>query len=78
VDAWDAWDRLSAVSVPTLVLHGTGDRLVSVENGRRIAQAIPGAELVLLEGAGHVFHSERADEADQIVLTFLDRVEAAQ
>jgi pimeloyl-ACP methyl ester carboxylesterase len=78
VDAWDAWDRLSAVSVPTLVLHGTGDRLVSVENGRRIAQAIPGAELVLLEGAGHVFHSERAEEADQIVLTFLDRVEAAR
>ena len=78
VDGWDAWDRLKEIRVPTLVLHGTDDRMVSAENARRMAEAIPGAELVLLEGAGHVFHSELPAEADAAVLSFLDRVEAAR
>jgi 3-oxoadipate enol-lactonase len=76
VDGWNAWHRVAEISVPTLVLHGTDDRLVSAENARRMAEAIPGAALVLLEGAGHVFHSEFADDADAAVLAFLDRVEA--
>jgi len=58
------------------VLHGTGDRLVAVENGQRLAQAIPGARLVLLEGAGHLYHSEQPDAADQAVMSFIDHVEA--
>jgi 3-oxoadipate enol-lactonase len=78
VDGWDAWDRLQEIRAPTLVVHGTHDRLVSVENARRLARSIPGAELVLLEGAGHVFHSEQAEAADAAVLSFLDRVEAAR
>lgn len=75
--AWDAWDRLGEISCPTLILHGTADRIVPVENGRLLAERIPGAELVLLQGAGHVYHSERPEEADAAVLSFLDRVEAA-
>ena len=43
---------------------------------RRLAQSIPRAELHLLEGAGYVYHSERAEDADAAVLDFLDRVEA--
>jgi pimeloyl-ACP methyl ester carboxylesterase len=78
VDRWDAWDRLQEISVPTLMVHGTEDRLVSVENARRLARAIPGAELVVLEGAGHVYHSEQAEESDAAVMDFLDRVEAAR
>jgi pimeloyl-ACP methyl ester carboxylesterase len=73
--AWDAWDRVAAIACPTLVLHGTEDRLVSVENARRLATAIPGAKLVLLDGAGHVYHSEQAVAADEAVLAFLDEVE---
>jgi pimeloyl-ACP methyl ester carboxylesterase len=77
IDAWDAWDRLPEIGVPALILHGTEDRLVSMQNARRMAEAIPGAELVLLPGAGHVYHSEQPERADAAVLDFLDRVEAA-
>jgi 3-oxoadipate enol-lactonase len=73
--SWDVWDRLGEISRPTLVIHGTEDRLVPVENGRRLAAAIPGAELVLLEGAGHVYHSEQPDVADRAVLDFQARTE---
>jgi len=44
---------LSSVKVPALVIHGTGDPLVSVEGGKDTARAIPGAELMLIEGMGH-------------------------
>jgi pimeloyl-ACP methyl ester carboxylesterase len=44
---------LSSVKVPTLVIHGTSDPLVSVEGGKDTAKAIPGAQLILVEGMGH-------------------------
>ncbi len=73
VQGFDACGRLGELRVPTLVLHGTEDRLVDPRNARLLAERIPGAELVLLEGAGHVYHSERAEEADRAVLEFVER-----
>jgi len=46
-------ERLSKVRVPTLVVHGTDDVLVPVENGRSVAAAVPGARLLEIEGMGH-------------------------
>lgn len=46
-------EKLGHVKVPTLVIHGTGDVLVPVENGRRVAAAVPGARLIEFEGMGH-------------------------
>jgi pimeloyl-ACP methyl ester carboxylesterase len=73
MQGFDSFDRLPSLRVPTLVLHGTEDQVIPVENGRRLAERIPGAELVLLEGAGHLYHSEQADEADRAVLDFVRR-----
>ena len=73
MQAFDAHDRLPAIEVPTLVLHGTEDRMVASENAELLASRIPGAELVLLHGAGHLYHSERAEEADDAVLDFVRR-----
>ncbi len=44
---------LASITVPTLVLHGTGDHVLSLEHGRALAAAIPGAELVVVDGMGH-------------------------
>jgi pimeloyl-ACP methyl ester carboxylesterase len=44
---------LAKVARPTLVVHGTSDPLVSVEGGKDTANAIPGAQLLLIEGMGH-------------------------
>ncbi len=70
---FDVYDRLPSIGVPVLVLHGTEDRLVSVENARVLAEGIPGAELHLIDGAGHLYHSERAAESDAAVLEFVRR-----
>lgn len=73
MQAWDAFDRLPEVRVPTLVLHGAEDQMVDVGNARLLAERIPGAELAIVEGAGHVYHSERAGIADAIVMDFVRR-----
>jgi len=45
--------RLSSVTAPTLVIHGEEDPLIPVEGGRDIAEAIPNAELLIIQGMGH-------------------------
>jgi pimeloyl-ACP methyl ester carboxylesterase len=55
------------------VLHGSEDQLIDVENARILASRVPGAELRVLEGAGHVYHSEQAACADEVVLDFVRR-----
>jgi pimeloyl-ACP methyl ester carboxylesterase len=45
--------KLRALTVPTLVIHGLADRMVHVSGGRATAAAVPGAELLLIDGMGH-------------------------
>lgn len=47
--------RLPEIAAPTVVLHGTADPLIDASGGRATAAAVPGAELVLIEGWGHDF-----------------------
>ena len=50
--------RQSTITAPTLVLHGTADRVVDPRNARLLAERIPGARLELLPGRGHLFFWE--------------------
>jgi pimeloyl-ACP methyl ester carboxylesterase len=58
IEIASAIDRLEQ---PVLVISGDLDRLVPVEDSRRLAGALPNADLVLLEGCGHVAHEECPD-----------------
>jgi len=49
----DRADRLAGVGVPTLVVHGSADPLVTLPGGRATAEAVPGAELWVVEGMAH-------------------------
>jgi pimeloyl-ACP methyl ester carboxylesterase len=49
----DRTAALGSVTVPTLVIHGTADPLVPAAHGQATAEAIPGAQLLLVEGMGH-------------------------
>jgi pimeloyl-ACP methyl ester carboxylesterase len=53
VASGDRTTLLRALDVPTLVLHGLADTLRDPSGGRATAAAIPGAELVLIDGMGH-------------------------
>jgi pimeloyl-ACP methyl ester carboxylesterase len=49
------YERLSMLAVPTLVIHGTDDMVFPIDHGKTLAELIPGAEALCLEGVGHVF-----------------------
>jgi 3-oxoadipate enol-lactonase len=67
----NASDRLSQIHVPTLVVHGEVDPLVPVENGKYLAEHIPGAKLILYPDTGHIAIIERAEDYNREVLAFL-------
>ena len=70
----DARPILSTVSVPTLVVHRSGDRLVPVEHGRYVAQHIRGARYVELPGRDHTFWTGDAEALLVEVQEFLTGV----
>ncbi len=45
--------QLTTIAAPTLVIHGTKDRMVNPSGGKLTARLIPGAQLLMVEGMGH-------------------------
>jgi 3-oxoadipate enol-lactonase len=68
---WEAYSRISQIQAPTLVIHGENDRLVPPENAKRIAEQIPGAQLVMIPNASHVFSTDQPETAHAAILEFL-------
>lgn len=62
--------RLHRIDVPTLMLWGTEDRIVSADYGRAFAAAIPGATFEPIANAGHFPHVEQPDAFARRVLDF--------
>jgi pimeloyl-ACP methyl ester carboxylesterase len=65
--AHDTNARLGQIAMPTLVIHGTEDRLLPVQNGRLIASRIPAARLEIFDGVGHLFFWERPERSAELV-----------
>ena len=72
----DSTDLLAAVSMPYLVIAGTDDALIPHDEQAKMAAAIEGAELVSLEGAGHLSSLEASEAFVAAVTAFLERVDA--
>ncbi|PSQ16952.1 3-oxoadipate enol-lactone hydrolase [Halobacteriales archaeon QS_8_69_26] len=60
-NAYDSSGKLDRLTQPTLVAHGTADRVLPVENGRKIHERLPNSDLELYEGGEHLFFIEEAD-----------------
>ncbi|WNV91074.1 alpha/beta hydrolase [Umezawaea sp. Da 62-37] len=74
----DNTDVLAAVDVPVVVLHGLDDGVVAPSAAEHNANAIPGAELVLLPGTGHLPFLERPAEFAAALATAARRPEVAR
>ena len=70
IQGHDTSARLGQIAAPTLVIHGTDDEMLSAENGRLIAELIPGARLELLEGVGHMWWWEQPERSAALVRDF--------
>lgn len=67
----DAFGRLSAIIAPTLVLHGTADRVVDPRNAPLLAERISGARIEWLPDQGHLFFWEDPDGTVERIRRFL-------
>lgn len=63
--------RLPAIQAPTLVVWGTNDQTNAVEMGEETARVIPNARLVIFEGCGHMVPTERPEELNRELVSFL-------
>jgi pimeloyl-ACP methyl ester carboxylesterase len=66
--------RLGTVTVPTLVVFGESDRVVTPAYGRAVAHAIPGAEFAVVPAAGHLPHLEAPTPTWAVIDPFVGRI----
>jgi pimeloyl-ACP methyl ester carboxylesterase len=69
--AIDVRHVVPSISVPTLIVHRTGDRICSVENGRWLAERVEGARFVELPGEDHPAWARGGDDVTAEVQEFL-------
>ena len=67
ITAHNTQERLREITTPTLVLHGTVDRMLGDVNGKLIASLIPGAKLEIFDGVGHLFWWEQPERTAELV-----------
>ena len=74
VPGWldDFSEDIKRIDVPTLILHGTADRILSIDGqGRRLHAALPDAHYVEVEGGPHVMCVTHAAEVNRELVAFL-------
>lgn len=69
----DSRKRLSEITCPSLVLVGDGDRLTPLELSQEIHDCIPGSELEVVPGSGHLSTLETPEAVTKALQNFLDR-----
>lgn len=64
---------LATIDIPTLVIHGDSDAIVPIEHsGKRTAETIPGAKLVVIEDGPHGINASHPAEFNEALLGFLN------
>jgi pimeloyl-ACP methyl ester carboxylesterase len=71
-------ERLKALKVPALVIHGADDPLIPASGGEDTAKSIPGAELLIIPGAGHDLRESLVPVYLKAIGAFLAKVEARE
>ena len=77
IAAGDRTAELRGIAAPTVVIHGTKDRMVRPSGGRATAAAIPGARLVTIEGMGHDLPRGAWDRMVDAIVANTERADAS-
>ena len=70
----DRTANLASITIPTLVLVGEHDAITSVDEARRMASALPNAQLAIIPNAGHLAPLENAEASNEVILDFLGQL----
>ena len=72
-DTFDVMERVDNIRIPTLLVCGSADRMMPPNRSEYLRDQIEGAQLHILEGAGHMVMIERPDEVAGLLTEFLDQ-----
>lgn len=67
----DQIEAARSLKIPTLVLHGTRDIVLPIETGKELAEAIPGARFVSVDGGNHMFFLSHHDAVNAAIAEFI-------
>ncbi len=73
-DVFDVRERLGEIRVPTLILVGSDDQMTPVAFSNYMAENIPGAQLWMIENAGHMLMLEKPRQVSQALSGFLEQL----
>jgi pimeloyl-ACP methyl ester carboxylesterase len=73
-DAFNAMEQVNKIQIPTLLITGGADRMTPPNRAQYLHDQIEGAQLEILEGAGHMVIVERPDEVAELLTAFVDRI----
>jgi 3-oxoadipate enol-lactonase len=77
-DRDDISDRLSEITCPAIIIHGTADQSIEVQRARELARGLTGCDdVVLIEGAPHASNLTHPDEVNPPLRAFLDSLAPA-
>jgi pimeloyl-ACP methyl ester carboxylesterase len=71
-EAFDMAEQLHLITMPTLVIHGTEDRISPLANAEALVAALPDARLEPMEGVGHSPNVEEPERFNTLLLRFLE------
>jgi pimeloyl-ACP methyl ester carboxylesterase len=71
--SYDNYRRVPEIKAPTLIMAGSADKTISLDNIHILKERLQGAELAVLDKVGHFFMWEAFDESNRIMLEFLWR-----
>jgi 3-oxoadipate enol-lactonase len=71
--AYDVWDRVGDIAVPTRVIAGSEDQTSGPEIAERMVEAIAGSDLVVIDGVAHIANVAAPEEFNAAVLDHLRR-----
>ena len=74
IQGFDSYDRLGRIEAPTMVIHGDDDRIVPHANAEILHKGIPGSELHILKGVGHMFFWEAPTASARVTADFIASV----
>ncbi len=73
-NAFDEFDRVGEIAVPTLIIVGEKDRMTPLKYAAFLHERIAGSELSVIEGAGHLPHLEQPDRVNAAIRAWLARL----
>lgn len=65
------YEQLQTAGLPTLVIHGTADRILPIEHGKKLVEVIPNANGLWLDGVGHVFPYPNMDRVTEQIFSHI-------